>query len=62
MTVEEYKKDLAAYIRKCIDLRMDWACSPDGYQSLGPGSPTVPGLQEYFQILAYVEGREYPDR
>ena len=53
---------IAAYIRQCIEERQEWARSPDGYKRLGPGSPLVPGMQEYDQILAFVDGRKWPDR
>jgi hypothetical protein len=53
---------ISKYIRLCIEKRQEWASSEDGYKKLGPGSPTVPGLQEYYQILAFVEGRTWPDR
>jgi uncharacterized protein YodC (DUF2158 family) len=54
--------EIAAYIEQCIELRHEWASSPDGFARLGPGSPTVPGLEEYGQILAFVKGKEWPDR
>ncbi len=60
--VDAYKMELASFIRQCIEERQAWASSPEGYRELGPGSPTVPGMQEYFQILAYVEGREFFNR
>lgn len=56
------RKQIAAFIRQCMDERRAWASSPDGLRKLGPGSPTIPGLQEYDQVLAFVEGREWPDR
>jgi hypothetical protein len=31
-------------------------------EEMDPGMPTIPGLQEYDQILAFVEGCEWPDR
>lgn len=42
------------FIEKCIKERREWASSPEGYRSLGSGSPTIPGLQEYHLILQYV--------
>ena len=56
------KSEIIAYIKLCIERRHEWAKSPDGYRRLGPGSPTVPGLEEYGQILAFIEGRSWPDR
>ena len=55
-------KQIAKYIRYCIEKRQEWASSEDGYKRLGPGSPTIPGMEEYYQILAFVEGRSWPDR
>ena len=55
-------KQIANYIRLCIEQRQEWASSEDGYKRLGSGSPTVPGLEEYYRILAFVEGRTWPDR
>ena len=55
-------KSKKAFIMKCEEERRAWASSPEGYARLGPGFLTIPGLQEYYQILAFVEGREWPDR
>jgi hypothetical protein len=55
-------KQIAEYIRRCISLRREWADSPDGYKRLGLGSPIIPGLEEYDQILAFVENRKWPER
>jgi hypothetical protein len=56
------RKEIAEYIRQCIEARRAWANSDEGYAKLGPGSPSIPGLQEYYQVLAFVEGRDWPDR
>lgn len=48
---------IEAFIRKAIYARQAWASSPAGRDVLGPGSPIVPGLQEYYHILDYVQGR-----
>ena len=49
-------EEITKYIKLCIEKRQEWASSEDGYKKLGPG------MQEYYQILAFVEGRKYPDR
>jgi hypothetical protein len=62
MSKKPKRKKIAAYIRDCMAARREWASSEEGRRKLGPGMPTIPGLQEYDQILAFVEGREWPDR
>jgi hypothetical protein len=54
--------ETAIFIRKCAEERRAWAASPEGIKALGPGMATIPGLQEYDQVLAFVEGRPWPDR
>lgn len=56
------RKEIVKFIRQCMDERRAWADTAEGRKRLGPGSPNIPGLQEYDQVLAFVEGREWPDR
>lgn len=55
-------EEISKYIEKCIKERRDWANSSEGYKALGAGSPTIPGLQEYYQILSFVNNEKWPDR
>ena len=54
-------RQIENYIKKCMKERRAWADTPEGRKKLGPGSPTIPGLQEYDQILKFVQGKEWPD-
>lgn len=38
------------YVTALIDARLKWAASDEGRRVLGPGSPTVPGLQDLYAI------------
>lgn len=43
------------FVQQLIDQRREWADSEKGREVLGPGSPTIPGLQEYHRVLDYIE-------
>lgn len=47
------REEIISFIERCVEERQSWACSEEGYKRLGPGSPTVPGMQEYTRILRY---------
>lgn len=55
---KDEREKIRQFVRSCIDARLEWAQSEDGRRVLGPGSPTVPGLQEYYTILAYLDYRD----
>jgi hypothetical protein len=38
------------YVDRLIAARLDWTRSPEGRKQLGPGSPTVPGLQDLYAV------------
>jgi hypothetical protein len=59
MAAKPTPKEIADFIRKCMDERRAWAASDEGLTMLGPGMATIPGLQEYDQVLAFVEGRKW---
>lgn len=46
---------ICQFIRHCISERRKWANSKEGVAILGPGSPTIPGMQEYYRILHYAK-------
>ena len=52
--------EIVAYIERRMRERREWAASEDGRKILGPGSPTIPGLEEYDRILRFV--RDYDER
>jgi hypothetical protein len=47
-------KDVEDFVIELEQARRKWASSPEGYKVLGPGSPNIPGLQEYYQILDFI--------
>lgn len=49
------RERLRKIVLRLIKARREWANSPDGYEKLGPGSPTVPGLQEYYAVLEWLK-------
>lgn len=52
---EDWKlRKIARFLECSIDNRIVWASSPEGVSVLGPGSPTVPGLQDLYGILSFV--------
>jgi hypothetical protein len=51
---EDRSAEIVAYIEYRMRQRREWASSPDGVESLGPGSPVIPGLEEYDRILRFV--------
>lgn len=48
-------RQIENFIKRITQERRDWASSPEGVAYLGPGSPVIPGLQEYYRILRYVQ-------
>lgn len=47
-------KDVEKFVEELAEARRAWASSPEGYRVLGPGSPNIPGLQEYYRILDFI--------
>lgn len=39
-----------AWLLSMIEARLQWADSPEGRAELGPGSPTIPGLQDLYAM------------
>lgn len=56
------RERILKYIEQMEKDRRAWAASPEGIRQLGPGSPTIPGLQDMYQIMAFIENRPWPDR
>lgn len=52
------RKALRRFVEQSIKNRLDWASSKDGHRVLGAGSPTVPGLQDFYAILAFIDARD----
>lgn len=48
-------KSILEFVNELIDARYEWAQSPDGRARLGPGMPTIPGLEEWFRVRDYIE-------
>ena len=58
MSAKKEREKLRRFIRASIENRLAWARSDDGVRTLGPGSPTVPGLQDFYVILAWLDARD----
>lgn len=52
------REALRRFIKASIKNRLAWANSEDGRRVLGPGSPTVPGLQDFYAILSFLDARD----
>lgn len=48
------RNKVIAFIDQMIKARLDWANSPEGRKALGPGSPTIPGMQDMCVMRAFV--------
>jgi hypothetical protein len=46
---------VADFVDRLIAARLAWANSCEGRRVLGPGSPTVPGLQDLYAIKHVIE-------
>jgi len=47
---------MMARVQQMIDARREWAESDEGRQRLGPGSTTIPGLQDMHAMRDYLVG------
>lgn len=62
MSARSERKALRRFVEASIQNRLAWAASDDGRRQLGPGSPTVPGLQDFYCILAWLDARDNRDQ
>lgn len=58
MGARKERKAFREFIEASIANRRAWAESEDGRRALGPGSPTIPGLQDLHFILDWIKARE----
>jgi hypothetical protein len=49
--------EICSYVETLIKARVAWAASPEGRKQLGPGSPTVPGLQDLCSVRDFIHAR-----
>lgn len=47
---------MMARVVMMIDARRAWAESSEGRAILGPGSPTIPGMQDLYAMKDYLTG------
>lgn len=45
---------MMAHVDMMIGARREWAESDEGRKTLGPGSPTIPGLQDMYAMRDYL--------
>ena len=45
---------MTARVQTMINARLEWAASDEGREKLGPGSPTIPGLQDLNMMRDYL--------
>lgn len=55
--VKKERKEFRRFIERSIQNRLEWANSEAGRRALGPGSPTVPGLQDLYAVLDWIKRR-----
>lgn len=58
MGARKERKAFRAFIEASIASRRAWANSDDGRRVLGPGSPTIPGLQDLQFVLEWINARD----
>jgi ferric-dicitrate binding protein FerR (iron transport regulator) len=58
MGAKKERKAFREFIEASIANRRAWADSEDGRRALGPGSPTIPGLQDLHFILDWIKARD----
>lgn len=58
MGARKERRAFREFIEASIKNRRSWASSEDGVRALGPGSPTVPGLQDLHFILDWINARD----
>lgn len=55
--VQKERQAFREFIKASIANRRRWADSEEGMKALGPGSPTIPGLQDLCFILDWINAR-----
>lgn len=58
MSAKKERKAFREFIEASIANRRAWASSEEGYKALGPGMPTIPGLQDLHFILDWINARD----
>jgi hypothetical protein len=58
MGARKERKAFREFIEASIANRRAWAASDDGRRALGPGMPTIPGLQDLHFILDWINARD----
>lgn len=49
------RKRILDFVKRRIDERRKWAESEDGKKTLGPGHPTIPGMEDLEVIRHFIE-------
>lgn len=58
MSARKERKAFRQFIEASIANRRAWAESEEGRRALGPGMPTIPGLQDLNFILEWLKARD----
>lgn len=58
MSARKERRAFRQFIEASIANRRAWAESDEGRRALGPGSPTIPGLQDLHFILEWIKARD----
>lgn len=58
MGAKKERKAFREFIEASIANRRAWAESEDGRRALGPGTPTIPGLQDLNFVLEWIKARD----